>query len=113
MYQTINFSSFMTAFKAHDRQDQFSYDAQRLLFDYLEEREDDIGKPIELDVIALCCEYEEASVAEVIASIASYDIDIPADSDEDAERLVVMEYLEAHTTVIGETCVDTILFAQF
>ena len=110
MYQKINFSDFVTAFRTHGRQDQFSYDALRVLFDYLEELEDDTDKPIELDVIALCCEYTEASVAEIIAS---YDVDIPADSDEDAERLAVLEYLRDHTTVIGETCVATILFAQF
>ena len=110
MYQKVNFGTFMTAFKAHGRQDQFSYSALELLFDYLEQLEDDIGEQMELDVIALCCEYTEASVAEIIAS---YDIDIPADSDEDAERSAVMEHLEYHTTVIGETAAGTILFAQF
>ena len=110
MYQKINFDDFVTAFRNHGRQDQFSYDALHMLFDYLEQLEDDTNDALELDVIALCCEYEEASVPEVIAS---YDIDIPADSDEDAERLAVLEYLEHHTTVIGETCVNTILFAQF
>lgn len=29
------------------------------MFEYLESMEDDMGKPIELDVIALCCEYSE------------------------------------------------------
>lgn len=110
MYQTINFGTFMTAFKAHGRQDQFSYSALELLFEYLSECESDLGTQMELDVIALCCEYEEATVAEVITH---YDVDIPADSDEDAERLAVLEYLEHHTTVIGETNAGTVLFAQF
>ena len=105
MYQKINFSDFVMAFKAHDRQDQFSYDAKVLLFDYLEEMEE-----IELDVIALCCEYEESTVDDIIAS---YDIDISDDSDEDETRAAVLTYLEDHTTVIGETNAGTILFAQF
>ena len=40
MKQTINFSAFMDAFRAHDRHDQFSYQALRALFDYIEELED-------------------------------------------------------------------------
>ena len=110
MYQKINFGTFMSAFKAHGRQDQFSYSALELLFDYLEQLEDDIGKPIELDVIALCCEYEESTVADIIAS---YDIDISDASDEDETRAAVLEYLEYHTIVVGETNAGTILFAQF
>lgn len=110
MYQKINFSDFVTAFRNHGRQDQFSYDAQRLLFDYLEEREDDTGVDVELDVIALCCEYKEASVPEVIEQ---YDVDIVDAIDEEEEYAGVMKYLEDHTTVIGETCVNTILFAEF
>ena len=110
MYQKIDFADFVRAFEAHGRQDQFSYDAQRLLFEYLSECESDLGKPIELDVIALCCEYEEANAAEIIAS---YEIDISDASDEDETREAVVEYLEYHTTVIGETEVQTILFVQF
>jgi hypothetical protein len=41
------------------RGDQFSYEGLIALFDYLEMLEDDIGEPIELDVISLCCEYSE------------------------------------------------------
>ena len=59
MKQTINFSQFCDAFRAHDRQDQFSYEGKRALFDYLEELENGIGEEIELDPIALCVEYTE------------------------------------------------------
>ena len=59
MIQTINFSQFCDAFKVMDRENQFSYEGKRALFDYLEEYEDSTGEPIELDVIALCCEYTE------------------------------------------------------
>ena len=110
MYQKVNFGTFMTAFKAHDRQDQFSYDAQRLLFDYLEQLEDDTNDALELDVIALCCEYEEASVDDIVAS---YSIDVSDALDEDEKIAAVVSYLGDHTTVIGETNVGTILFAQF
>ena len=56
MYQRVTFSDFRQAFHNHDR--QFSHEGLKALFDYLEEQEQDTGE-IELDVIALCCNYVE------------------------------------------------------
>ena len=58
MKQTIGQSQFMDAFRG-DRKDQFSYEARKALFDYLEEYEKDTDTEVELDVVALCCEYCE------------------------------------------------------
>jgi hypothetical protein len=58
MYQTINKCDFQDAFTAI-RPNNFSYDGLNALFDYLEQYEEDTGDKIELDVIALCCEYTE------------------------------------------------------
>ena len=58
MKQTINFTQFTDAF-SKERQNQFSYKGKRALFDYLEEYEDSTGEEIELDIIALCCDYTE------------------------------------------------------
>jgi hypothetical protein len=59
MINTINKYEFSDAFQKMGRGDQFSYEGLIALFDYLEMFEDDIGEPIELDVIAICCEYTE------------------------------------------------------
>lgn len=59
MYTTINSSSFHDAFIRMGRKDQFSYEAREALFNYLEQLEEDIDQQIELDVIALCCDYAE------------------------------------------------------
>jgi hypothetical protein len=59
MINTINKYEFRDAFHKMGRGDQFSYEGLIALFDYLEMFEDDIGEPIELDVIAICCEYTE------------------------------------------------------
>jgi hypothetical protein len=59
MINTINKYEFSDAFQKMGRGDQFSYEGLIALFDYLEMLEDDIGEPIELDVISLCCEYSE------------------------------------------------------
>ena len=58
MYQRVTFSDFRQAFHNHDRGNQFSYEGMKALFDFLEEQERDTGE-IELDVIALCCNYVE------------------------------------------------------
>lgn len=58
MKQTVNFTNFCDAFR-NLRPNNFSYEGLQALFDYLTELEDDTGQEIELDVIALCCDYTE------------------------------------------------------
>ena len=58
MKQSVNFYDFERAFKRYEREN-FSYDGLKALFSYLEEYEDDTGEEVELDVIALCCEFSE------------------------------------------------------
>jgi len=54
MKQTVQFCDFQDAFFRMGRNDTFSYEGKRALFDYLEQYEQDCGTEIELDVIALC-----------------------------------------------------------
>ena len=58
MITTVRWYDFKDAFD-DIRPDNFSYEGLEALFDYLQMLEDDIGKPIELDVIGLCCDYSE------------------------------------------------------
>lgn len=101
MYITVTESMFRDEFRSCGRQDQFSHEALGLLFEHLNELED-----FELDVIEICCEYEEASAEDVIES---YGVDVEEGDDlSDAART----YLEDHTTIIGETSTGFV-FAQF
>jgi hypothetical protein len=59
MKQSINDWDFTDAFHKAGRGKQFSYDGLKALFEYLEEYEEGTGEEINLDVIALCCEYAE------------------------------------------------------
>ena len=59
MKQSVNMYQFERAFNNMDRGEQFSYDGLKALYEYLEEYEEDTGEEINLDVIALCCEYAE------------------------------------------------------
>ena len=59
MYKNINQYDFERAFVDMNREKQFSYEGKKALFEYLEQYEEDTGEEVELDVIALCCEYTE------------------------------------------------------
>ena len=59
MKQSVNMYDFERAFKNFERMNNFSYDGLKALFEYLEDYEEDTGEEIELDVIALCCDYTE------------------------------------------------------
>ena len=98
MKQSVNSYDFERAFVLAGRKDQFSYDGLRALFDYLEEYEDGTGEEIELDVIALCCDYCEYDSA--LECAKDYPFDIDEDLDEDEQEEAALEYLRDHTSVI-------------
>lgn len=59
IYQTIDtVGQFVDAFYRAGRRDQFSYEAKQLLFDYYSE----LGEDVELDVIAICCDWAEIPI---------------------------------------------------
>ena len=55
--------SFVDAFRACGRESQFSSHALRALFEHLERVEEDTDTELELDPIALCCEWAEYPTA--------------------------------------------------
>ena len=59
MIDRVTKSDFHDRFHNMGRGDQFSYEGKNALFDWLEEYEDSTGEQVELDIIALCCEYSE------------------------------------------------------
>ena len=56
IYQEINQADFISAFKSI-RPDNFSYEGLKALYGYFEELSED--QNIELDVIAICCDFTE------------------------------------------------------
>jgi hypothetical protein len=99
MKQTVNLPAFMDAFHAYKRYGQFDYNALQILFEYLEELESETGEEIELDVIALCCDYSVDSVADIASN---YDIDLSDCEDDEARKFAVLEYLNDNTSVCGD-----------
>ena len=109
MKQTVDFQTFRDTFRAYDRADQFSREGLELLFDYLEQYEDETGQEIELDVVALCCDYTE-DTPESIAQ--DYRIDLDGVDDDDTAQ-AVMDYLCDNTTVVGQTSSGSIVYVNF
>lgn len=96
MKTTIDFNDFRDAFRAYDRLDNFSRKGMQILFDYLEQYEQDTGEEMELDVIAICCDFSEATWQQIADG---YDIDLE-DCEDKTEA--VREYLEDEGALIGE-----------
>lgn len=108
MKQTIGLSQFTDAFMSI-RPKNFTYEGLEILFNGLEEFEEETGEDMELDVIALCCDFCEMHYTEIIRQ---YNIEYD-EVEDDCIDDVIMGYLEQNTWVIGKTDIDTYIFRQF
>ena len=84
MKQSVNIYDFRDAFRRCDRYGTFSYEGYQVLFDYLEQLEEDLGEEFELDVIAICCDWAQDTVKNVLREYS----------------LESLEELEENTTVL-------------
>jgi predicted ArsR family transcriptional regulator len=109
MFQRVTPSDFFAAFHYAGRENQFSHEAKEALFNHLEQLEEVTGEQIELDVIALCCEYQESSVDDIISD---YGLDASGCKTDEERREMVEKFLNEHTTVIWHGG-DTFLFQLF
>ena len=96
--KTFNEYGFINEFRLYNRIDNFSLNGLRILFESLEQTAQDCGVNIEMDVIALCCEYNEDSITDIIDN---YDIDLSDESYDSKEELVT-EYLQENTFDCGQ-----------
>jgi hypothetical protein len=114
MKQSVNFSAFCAAFHAYDRYDSFGYDALKVIFDYLEDYEEQCNEELELDVIAICCDYcvnDAATIARDYRIDLSH-LDAEDDDYEEQCEEAVIEYLNDHTMVLGQ-CSTGIVYQCF
>jgi len=115
MKQTLNKDQFR--FQMNQiRPDNFSYEGQGVLFDYLEQLEDDLGEQIEFDPIAFCCDYTESHYTDIIGDYETEITDhfgaIVATPKADLIEYV-RNWLNNHTFLIGEPTEGVFLFQQF
>jgi hypothetical protein len=91
------------------RPDNFSYDGLKVLFEYLEEYEMDIGEELELDVIGLCCDFSESTFEDIAAL---YNIEIDINENEDEQKQQVIDFLQSEGAYVGET-LNSIIYKDF
>lgn len=104
MKMTVNLYLFREAFQRMGRSNQFSYEGLEVLFNGLEEYEEDTGEEVELDVVALCCDFVEMTEEEISRS---YNISLEESSKD------MYDWLSDQTWVLGKTDAGSFVFRQF
>jgi hypothetical protein len=108
MKTMVYFAEFRDYF--HEiRPDNFSYQALRILFDYLEEYEESTGEEIEFDVIAICCDFSEDSFENIADQ---YGIELDAEMDEEYQKQQVIEHLDGEDAYVGDS-INGIVYRNF
>lgn len=111
MKTTVSLHDFREAFRTMGHNDNFSYEGIELLFEYLEQYEDSTGQELELDVIAICCDFYEMDPT-TINDEYSLDLDL-SDMYEAEAAEAVAEALNDQTSVVGTTSAGTVVFQAF
>jgi hypothetical protein len=107
MKTTVSVYDFRDAFARMGRKNQFSYEALGLIYEYIEDNDPDA----ELDVIAVCCEFDEQSPRDLAYT---YGIDISeCGDDDDAILRTVREHMHEETSVVGETAAGNLIYIQY
>jgi hypothetical protein len=103
MKTTVSAIDFVDAFRRMGRVDQFSYAALRALFEHIEELEAETGEEYELDVIALCCDWQEFKTALEAAVEYGFDAGESAKSfghESDSDETEALDWLREQTQVV-------------
>lgn len=106
LVQRVNPSDLYHMACRMDRGEQFGYNGWKAIGEYLEGLSDDIGEPIEIDIVEICCEYSKAdSVGEwwhgyYHGQYTTIDPNEWAESDDDAKLELIRDYLEYNTSVV-------------
>lgn len=96
MKQRVDFRDFERAFEDYGRLNNFP-EGLRELFEYLEEYEDSTGQEIELDVIALCCDFHEEKLQTVLKEYSLESLDELRDH---TQVIMVGDESEENPTII-------------
>lgn len=100
---SVNETLFIDMFRKYNRIDNFTYQGLQELFSYLDNLADDIGEPIELDVIGLCCDYYEGNAQEIVNDYKSELEDMLNDEYYEGDLdMIVGEWLQDQGLLIAE-----------
>ena len=112
LIQTVDSSDLYHLACRMDRGHNFGYNGWRAIGDYLESLSDSLGENIEIDIIAICCEYSMAESADRFYE--EYDMGIDEyywEGMDDEEKLEAIEnYLQENTAMV--ICEDDLIIWQ-
>lgn len=111
LIQRVNPSELYHMACRMDRGHNFGYNGWKAIGEYLENLSDDIGEPIEVDIVGICCDYSKADSAEEwwqdYGKYSTIDPEEWAEADNDAKLGLLRDYLEDRTNVVccKEDCI--------
>lgn len=113
MKTTVYRSEFHDYFTKSDTyKNNFSYEGREILFDYFEGFEDSTNEQIEFDLVAICCDFAESTMSEII-----FDYGYMMSDEQKSSSEGVTQFLEYNSILCG-SFVDSdgetvFVYAQF
>ncbi len=102
LVKKVYFNDFLEEFKKYNREDQFTYLGKKALFEYLNQLSEDIGEPIELDIIAICCEFTEYDNLKEFNDDYGYSIGNNINSIEDVNNYTIVIPIDEQSFIIQD-----------
>jgi len=100
MKEEVSESEFINRFETMNRGNNFTYEGRRALYEYITQLEEDTGTDIDLDIIAICCDYNEYEDLDEYLKDYNTDLDKKDYDDEEEFKDAVMEEIQEKTTLI-------------
>ena len=102
LVKRVSFYDFLEEFKKYNREDAFSYQGKKALYDYLNNLSEDIGQQIELDIIGLCCEFTQYDSLEDFNKDYSYSIGEDIEDIEDISNYTIVIPINGDSFIIQD-----------
>ena len=114
MYTNVTETTFRDSFMSL-RPNNFSHEGLSVLFDFFEDLEQDTGEPMELDVIAICCDFSQDYYQDIIDNYRIPMEDLEAETDDEEQMAeAVLQWLNQETCVVGGVLEgNTIIYQVF
>lgn len=117
LIQKLDSSDLYTMACSLDRGENFGYNGWRAIGDYLEQLSIDTGEDLEVDIIAICCDYNCVnSIEEFLQEFPGFIADIGEDEtdfsewDEQEKYNAISEYLSDNAACVA--CEDGLIIWQ-
>lgn len=109
---SLDRSEFVKLFDEYDRSENFSIAARECLYDYYDDLSYDLSEDIQIDPIAICCDWCEYD-ADDLWSDYNHILDSNAEKYSDETMEILVEKLEQETTVLKVDGINTYLILVF